>query len=258
MRTSLTTQTLFAPGQEVGFENYVDLFRYSVFRRALRNNILFLLNVPLTVVGGLCVSAVLYRGLRGARFYQSALFVSFLPSVASVSVVFVYLLNASGPINGGLKAAGLSQLAYPWLTRPTTAIWAVLAVMVWHRYGLVTILFLTRLMGIDRTLLDAAAIDGATFWQAVRHVAIPQMRSIIAFVTVLGMIDAFTFSFGYIFVLTRGGPFRMTTDLGYLLYDTLFNQQLVGRASAIASLLLVIATVAAIMRARMARQEGLQ
>lgn len=253
---SFTDRTTFLDGNFVGLDNYRDLFGDELFWRSFKNNLILLLSVPLSIVIALAITAVLYRGLRGSRIYELLIFVPFLPAVASIAVVFLYVLSNDGPLNELLRGAGADGLARAWLTDPGVAIWAVLGVVLWKRIGFTVLLFTARMASIDRTLFDAAAVDGAswarTFWQ----VAVPQMRSIIQFAAVLGFIEAFSWTFAYIVILTRGGPDRATFTLEYLLYRLQFDEQLVGLASAVAVVLLVAALAVAVYRIRLARREA--
>ncbi len=253
---SLTDRTTFLDGTFVGFDNYRDLLGDELFWRAFKNNLILLLSVPLSIAIALAITALLYRGLRGARIYELLIFVPFLPAVASIAVVFLYVLGNDGPLNELLRGAGADGLAQPWLTDPDVAIWAVLGVVLWKRIGFTVLLLMARMASIDRTLFDAAAVDGAswarTFWQ----VALPQLRGIVQFAAVLGFIEAFSWTFAYVTILTRGGPDRATFTLEYLLYRLQFDEQLVGLASAVAVVLLLAALAVAVYRVRLARREA--
>lgn len=253
---SFTDRTTFLDGSFVGLDNYGDLLGDELFWRSLKNNLILLLSVPLSIAIALLITAVLYRGLKGARIYELLIFVPFLPAVASLAVIFLYVLGNDGPLNELLRGIGADGLARAWLTDPDIAIWSVLGVVLWKRIGFTVLLLMARMASIDRTLFDAAAVDGAswarTFWQ----VAVPQLRSIIQFAAVLGFIEAFSWTFAYIVILTRGGPDRATFTLEYLLYRLQFDEQLVGLASAVAVFLLLAALAVAAYRIRLARKEA--
>jgi raffinose/stachyose/melibiose transport system permease protein len=253
---SFTDKTTFLDGTFVGLDNYRDLFGDELFWRSFKNNLILLLSVPLSIVIALAIVAVLYRGLRGSRIYELLIFVPFLPAVASIAVVFLYVLGNDGPLNELLRGVGADGLAQAWLTDPGVAIWAVLGVVLWKRIGFTVLLFSARMASIDRTLFDAAAVDGASWARTYWQVAVPQMRSIIQFAAVLGFIEAFSWTFAYIVILTRGGPDRATFTLEYLLYRFQFDEQLVGLASAVAVVLLIAALAVAVYRIRLARREA--
>jgi ABC-type sugar transport system permease subunit len=253
---SLTDRTTFLDGGFVGLRNYGDLLGDELFWRSLRNNLILLLSVPLSIVIALVVTGLLYRGIRGSRLYELLIFIPFLPAVASIAVIFLYVLGNDGPLNDLLRGAGADGLARGWLTDPDTAIWAVLGVVLWKRIGFTVLLFSARMASIDRSLFDAAAVDGASWARTYWQVAVPQMRSIVQFAAVLGFIEAFSWTFAYVVILTRGGPDRATFTLEYLLYKLQFEDQLVGLASAVAVFMLLAALAVAAYRIRLARREA--
>jgi ABC-type sugar transport system permease subunit len=253
---SFTDRTTFLDGQFVGLQNYGELLGDELFWRSLRNNLILMLSVPLSILLALVVTGVLYRGIRGSRIYELLIFVPFLPAVASIAVIFLYVLGNDGPLNELLRGAGADSLARGWLTESSTAIWAVLGVVLWKRIGFTVLLFSARMASIDRSLFDAAAVDGASWARTYWQVAVPQMRSIIGFAAVLGFIEAFSWTFAYVVILTRGGPDRSTFTLEYMLYRLQFDDQLVGLASAVAVFMLLAALAVAAYRVRLARREA--
>ena len=253
---SFTDRTTFLDGRFVGLQNYGELLGDELFWRSLRNNLILMLSVPLSILLALAVTGVLYRGIRGSRVYELLIFVPFLPAVASIAVIFLYVLGNDGPLNELLRGAGADGLARGWLTESSTAIWAVLGVVLWKRIGFTVLLFTARMASIDRSLFDAAAVDGASWARTYWQVAVPQMRSIVGFAAVLGFIEAFSWTFAYVVILTRGGPDRSTFTLEYMLYRLQFDDQLVGLASAVAVFMLLAALAVAAYRVRLARREA--
>jgi ABC-type sugar transport system permease subunit len=252
---SMTSRTTFLPGKWIGLDNFSTLLHDDLFWRSLRNNVILLLSVPLTIVIALVVTGALYRGVRGAKIYELCTFLPFLPAVASICAIFIYLLGFNGPINTALRSAGAEELARGWFTEAETAIWAILGVATWKRLGFTVLLFSARMASLDRSLLESASVDGASWRLTYWGVAVPQLRSIITFAAVLGFIEVFSWSFAYIFVLTRGGPDNATYTLEYYLYETQFSSQLVGLASAVAVVLLLFVSAVAAYRVRLARRE---
>jgi ABC-type sugar transport system permease subunit len=253
---SFTDRTTFLDGSFVGLDNYSELFHDELFWRAVKNNLILLLSVPLSIALALAITGILYRGVRGSRVYEVVIFLPFLPAIASIAVVFLYLLSDGGPLNDLLRGAGLGGLAHAWLREQETAIWSILGVVLWKRIGFTVLLFMARMASIDRTQFDAAAVDGASWARAYWQVAVPQMRGIIGLAAVLGFIEAFSWTFAYIAILTQGGPDRSTYTLEYLLYKLQFDQRLVGLAAAVAVLLLLSALVVAAYRVYRAQREA--
>ena len=253
---SFTDRTTFLDGSFVGLDNYSELLHDEIFWRAFGNNLILLLSVPLSIAIALAITGILYRGVRGSRIYELLIFVPFLPAVASIAVIFLYLLGSDGPLNEMLRGVGADDLAQPWLTDEQTAIWAVLGVVLWKRVGFTVLLLMARMASLDRTLFDAAAVDGARWSRTYWQVAVPQLRSIVQFAAVIGFIEAFSWTFAYIVILTRGGPDRSTFTLEYFLYRLQFDEQLVGLASAVAVVMLVAAVAVAAYRIWLARREA--
>jgi ABC-type sugar transport system permease subunit len=254
-RDSLTDRTFFTPGQFVGLDNFSLLLGNATFYTAVKNNFILCLSVPLTIVIALSLSGTLYRGILGSRTLESLIFLPFVPAVAAVSVVFLFVLGPEGPLNSLLLVFGLGDLARPWLTDPTFAIWAVMVIMTWKRLGFILLLFTARLLSLDEELLDAAAVDGASWSAAFWRIAVPQMGSVVVLAAVLGFIDVFSYGFAYIFILTQGGPGTASYTLEFLLYQTQFNRQALGQASAIAVVLLAFVGAIAYLCAVFARRE---
>ena len=253
---SLTDRTSFLEGSFVGLGNYSDLLHDELFWRAVKNNLILLLSVPLSIALALAITGILYRGVRDGRQERQEDDQLVEPAVASIAVVFLYLLGNGGPLNELLRGAGLDGLAHAWLREPQTAIWSVLGVVLWKRVGFTVLLFMARMASIDRTHFDAAAVDGASWARTYWQVAVPQLRGIIGLAAVFGYVEAFSWTFAYIAILTQGGPDRGTYTLEYLLYKLQFDQQLVGLASAVAVMLLLAALVVAAYRMHRAQREA--
>lgn len=252
---SFTDRDGFSEGQWIGIANYAELFGNPLFLRAFLNNLILLISVPAVILVALVLVGLLLRGLRGTHAYEFLLFLPFLPAVASISVIYIYILGSQGPLNAALRGAGLDSLAHPWLTRESTAIWSILAVIIWKRIGFTVLLLTARATTLDRTVLEAAAIDGASWWRTYWQVIVPQLTGVIQFAAILGFLEVFSFSFAYVFMLTRGGPDQSTFTLEFLTYDLQFDQQLIGLASAVAVTLLCVSLLASGYRAWTARRE---
>ena len=142
-------------GHFVGIANYRALFTDPVFWRSLENNLILLLSIPIRILLGLVITAILYRGVFGSRFYSLVLFLPFIPSIAAMGIIFIYLLNANGPFNAVLTAIGLGVFTHGWLTDPGLPMWTIMLIIVWCQLGFTVLLFTARLMSVDRELFQA-------------------------------------------------------------------------------------------------------
>jgi ABC-type sugar transport system permease subunit len=221
-----------------GFLNYKNIFLIDTkFRISLRNNGILLLGVPILVFFALICAFVIYERLRGWKVFRTICFLPYVLAITVVSIVFSFLYRGDGIINSILAKIGLGILQNDWIGNTKTAIFAVLFVIIWHDFGFGMILFFARLMSLDKDLFEAAIVDGANWWQRLRYVTIPQLRSIIEFYTVICVITILAWSFNYIFSMTKGGPGNSTMILEFYIYNTAFMYNLPNYASGISVVL---------------------
>lgn len=248
--SSFRQTSLLKSGEFVGTQNYQNAFSDPLFQIALKNNLILLSTVPISIITALMLTSFVYRGVLFGGIYESLIFLPFLPSVAPVGAIFAYLLSYYGPINAGLEEVGGSGSAIEFLTSPNLAIWSIAGVIVWKRIGFLMLLFMARLQSLPNEIIEAAAIDGANWRQTFLRVVLPQARGTIWFAITLGIIEVFSWSFAYVYVMTSGGPEGTATYiLEFLLYRLQFNGQ-VGEASALAVVLVVLAVSLGRLRPR--------
>jgi multiple sugar transport system permease protein len=223
------------PIEWVGGQNYHDLAaEYPPFWSAIRNNVLWLgfLGLIATPFGLFC-AVLLDRRLRLSRFYQSALY---MPVVLSLAVVgFIAQLVYSSDY-GVLNA--VTGLTVDWLGDSSINIWVVMVAAAWRHVGYVMIIYLAGLKAVDPALKEAAAIDGASERQAFFRVVFPTLRPINVIVLVITVIEALR-AFDIVYAINKGRN-------GLELLSVLVTENIVGEASrigfgsAIAVVLLVI------------------
>jgi len=239
----------------VGLGNYELLFRDDVFLQAVRNNLTLLLTVPVTVGLALLLAVFLFERILGWRLYRTTLFLPYLLPITAVGLVFSYIFQLSGVLNDFLHAVGLGVLAQDWLGSTTLALPTVMFVIIWKEVGFGVVLFLARLMSVEEELFDAARVDGANWWQLQRHVTIPQLATVIEFFTVISVITVLSWVFGYVFVMTSGGPGNatMVTELYVYLMGFRYNQM--NLAAAVSVLLLLVTGIFIFLELRL-RERG--
>jgi len=242
--------SVHANGEFVGTDNFSAIFGDPVFWQAFKNNLLLLISIPVRILIALVLTALLFRGVFGRRLYETAVFLPFIPSIAAVGVIFIYLLNAEGPINGMLETIGLGFLAHGWLTESGLAMWGIMGVIVWTRVGFTTLLFTARLLGVDREQFQAAFVDGASWAQTFRQIALPELKGTIEFVAVLSVIEVFSWSFAYVYVLNQGANDTSNYILEIYLYNQEFLASLPGLAAATAVVLMAVVSALAVYRYR--------
>lgn len=222
-----------------GLTNYRSLFADPIFHAAVVNNLKLFVVLPVLVVTSLVIAQVLHDQIRGWRIYRAIIFMPYVVPVVVAALVFGQILQSRGLVNSILQTVGLGALAQNWLGDPKTAIWSVAGVVQWRELAFGVILFLARMTQLPGDLYDAAKVDGANWWQRLRHVTVPQMSTMIAFYIGIVVVALFNWVFNYVFVLTKGGPGTTTYVMEYYIYSRAFIYGDFGNAAALSTLMLV-------------------
>jgi raffinose/stachyose/melibiose transport system permease protein len=235
------------PPTWIGLLNYQRAIGDLKFWAAFRNNLVMILAVTIIpTILGLFLSVLLFDYFakkfspKFANVFKAALYVPQILPVAIAGIVWRWILNPNwGSLNATLTAIGLGNLAHNWLGDPTTALPAVMVIMVWFQIGYPLVIFMAALQRADPELLEAAEIDGANWFEKFFYITIHQIRPEI-FVVVLTTTIFSLKLFGQIYVLTRGGPGTATIVPSYYTYQAIFEQAKVGYGSTIATVMTVI------------------
>lgn len=231
----------------VGLANYVGILTSSAFGQSLIITLVVAVGVALPgSLLALVLALLLTRVGKGISVYQTIVYLPLVvPSVVS-SIVWGALYVGNGVINSILG------VSIPWLTHPVLAVISILVLMIWTNSGYYAILVFAGLQDIPREVIEAASMDGASALQRFRYILFPLLRPVLLFVGVIATTDALTL-FVQPYLLTQGGPGSATQTLSLLIYQTAFRFGDVGKASAMAVVLLVLAIGFAIAQFRALR-----
>ncbi|MGH8859685.1 MAG: carbohydrate ABC transporter permease [Jatrophihabitantaceae bacterium] len=226
-----------------GVQNYTYAFQeYPPFWPAVRHNILWL--VVLGVIAtplGLLVAVLLDQRLRGSKIYQTVFFIPVMLSLALTGIIWELVYSPdSGLIDGLMGNVGTSK-AVDWLGDPNINIWAALIAATWKHVGYIMILYLAGLKGVDPSIKEAAAIDGANERQIFFRVVFPAMRPINIMVVVITIIEALR-AFDIVWVFNKG---RNGLELisALVIQNLVGEGQVIGIGSALAVILLVVSLI---------------
>ncbi|MGQ4353083.1 carbohydrate ABC transporter permease [Streptomyces drozdowiczii] len=247
----------------IGFDNYTRLFHDADFWASFRNIAFVIIGIAVVpTLLGLFLAALLFdyigkkHGDGIVSIVRSGLYLPQVIPVAVTGLMWGWILAPEGAVNSILEKAGLASLAENWLGDPDLALWVVLAVLVWMQLGYPLVLFLSGLQRIDPELYEAAALDGATWWQRFTRITVPILRPEVYVVLVTTTIAGLKV-FAQIFVLTGGGPGNSTLVPAYFAYQNYFERADVGYGSAISSTItLLVLIIAGTMLTRQAREDG--
>lgn len=230
---SFTSWAGLGSPQWVGFDNYTRLFDDPNFIAATVNTV-FYVAVALLIVVPLSLVLATTLNARGVRFRDLFRLIYFLPIVLSpivIALVFSLAFDRQfGAVNAILHAIfGAGPI--DWLGEPTLAKGVIALLIVWRWTGYLTIFFLAGLQGIDRSLYEAASIDGARSFAQFRHVTLPMLKPITLFVGITVFIGAAQI-FDEPYLLTQGGPGQATVSVAQYIYRSAFKEQQLGYAAA--------------------------
>ena len=229
-KNSLYSWDLLTPPVYVGLANYRALTAtgelWGTFLRTLGYSAVV---VTLSGALGLGLAVALDRPGRLYAFVRGAVFSAYVVSWVAVALLWMLILDPDGLLSASLRALGLPSRA--WLADPQTALLALAGVSVWKITGYAMVIFLAGLQDIPRSLHEAAALDGAGPFRRFRHVTWPLLRPTAAFVATTSLILSFQ-AFDVVRVMTQGGPVKSTTIFVYAIYEHVFLNLRVGRASA--------------------------
>jgi raffinose/stachyose/melibiose transport system permease protein len=234
----------------VGLQNYVDLLtKDRAFRLSIRNNLLWaVITVSVSLVLGFLFAYLLNQPLRLRNAYRAALF---LPTTASLVVIgltwkFIYRPDI-GLLDQTLRGLGLNSLVRVWLSDAQVTLYATIVVAIWQSLGVWVVVYLAALQAIPQDLYDCAAIDGATGFRQMIHIAIPLTMSTTRALMILGFIGAVN-QFGLVYLLSQGGPYHASEVIAYQIYDQAFKTNHTGYASALSVVLLLISAIITIVQ----------
>ena len=230
---SLYSWDMLTPPAWVGGANYTALAEGGELWRILGRTLGFsVLVVTGSMALGLLLALLLDRPGTLFAFVRGSIFSAYVVSWVAVALLWVLLLDPDrGPAAALLRALHLPRIGF--LNDPKTAIPTLAAVTVWKITGYAMVLFLAGLRSVPKALLEAAALDGAGAVARFRYVTWPLLRPTAAFVATTSLIVSFQ-AFDVVRIMTGGGPARATTLFVYAIYEQVFMNLSVGKASALA------------------------
>lgn len=220
----------------VGLDNFKFLFTtgdsWVMIRNTLAYNIVFIiLGVIIPVAFAIMMSELSKKFV--AKTYQTLMFFPYFLSWVVVS----YFLNAFIDAQYGLipmaqRAAG--EAAVSWYTTPGPWPYIIVFANLWKNVGYSTVLYLAAITGIDQTQYEAAAIDGASKWQQILHVTLPNLRTMIAILFILNVGKIFNADFGLFWnvPMQNGALFSVTQVIDTYIYRVLMNTGNIGQSTA--------------------------
>ena len=246
-------QSLFIPDpfglsmQWVGLGNFEFLFSDRFYRASFVTTAIFSILVTVVSMGVALYLAVLAdRLIKGSGTYRTLLIWPYAVAPAIAGVLWLFMFNT----RVGVVAWYLGLLGYDWnhVLNENEAMGLVVVASAWGRISYNFLFFLAGLQAIPKSVIEAAAIDGARFWTRFRTIVFPLLSPTTFFLLVVNIVYAFFETFGVIHTITSGGPQQATTILVYKVYSDGFVGQDLGSSAAQSVVLLVIVSILTIVQ----------
>lgn len=233
----------------VWFGNFVNLFTDSVYLNSIGLTLFFSVAVSLlTLASGLLMATLANRVIRGSSGYKTLLIWPYAVAPAVAGILWRFLFNPAV----GVFSYWLHLLGYDWnfMLNGKQAMFLVIMASSWQQFSYNFLFFLAGLQAIPKSLIEAAAIDGASPWKRFWHIVFPLLSPTTFFLLVINMIYAFFDTFGVIQIVTQGGPANSTNTLVYKVYNDGFVGLSLGGSSAQSVVLMVIVILLTVLQFR--------
>ncbi|WP_050932078.1 sn-glycerol-3-phosphate ABC transporter permease UgpA [Aestuariivita boseongensis] len=237
-------QSLFIPdpfglsSQFVGLGNFEFLFSDRYYRAAFVTTAVFSTLVTLvSMVPALFLAVLADRLIKGAGAYRTMLIWPYAVAPAVAGVLWLFMFNP----RVGVVAWYLGKLGYDWnhVLNAGEAMGLVVVASAWGRISYNFLFFFAALQAVPKSLIEAAAIDGARFWRRFFTIVLPLLSPTTFFLLVVNVVYSFFETFGVIHTITSGGPQQATTILVYKVYSDGFVGQDLGSSAAQSVILLI-------------------
>jgi lactose/L-arabinose transport system permease protein len=238
-----------------GLTNIMRLTEDAVFLRALRNTLTFLVvQVPIMLTLALLFASALNDSrLWGRSFFRTAIFLPCATSLVAYSILFKSMFANDGVINDFLRFAGIISDPIPWLGDPFWAKVVIIAAITWRWTGYNMIFYLAALQNIDRSIYEAARIDGVPSWARFLYLTVPMLKPVILFTSVISTIGTLQL-FDEVNTITLGGPSDSTLTLSLYIYNLTFKfMPSLGYASTVSYVIVVLVGVLSFLQFMVAK-----
>ena len=207
-----------------GLANISRLTQDPVFIRALTNTMVFLaIQVPVMLILALLfANALNSSSLWGRGFFRTAIFLPCVTSLVAYSVIFKSMFAGDGIINQTLLFLNIIDMPIAWLADPFWAKFVIVTAITWRWTGYNMIFYLAAMQNIDRSIYEAARIDGVPAWARFWYITVPMLKPVILFTTVISTIGTLQL-FDEPNLITLGGPSDSTLTLSMYIYNLSFK-----------------------------------
>jgi len=231
---SLTSEAIRGIGDFIGFKNYINLFKDSIYQDTMLFTLIYVVGtiIPKLLLG-LLMALTLNKPLKGQNIYRSLLFLPWaLPTFTSALTWKWMFSDIGGVFNYILMKVGFIDRPIGWLGTITLARISVITVNIWRGFPFFGITILAALQSIPNNLYEVAEIDGASSWKSFLYITLPSIKSVVILVSLISAIWTIG-DFSLIWLMTRGGPINSTHVFSTYSYIEAFYNLNIGKGIAI-------------------------
>lgn len=235
--------------ERIGFANFAKMFKDKVFWKCIQNTIVyFAITFVIQNFLGFVFAAILHSDVKLATVHKCLIFIPTILAPSTMAPVFRLMFSPQGMLQSFFTKVGI-PVTVDWLSKPDTALFVLMAVVIWEYTGMSFILYYAAMSQIEKEILEAAQIDGAGEIRVLWTMVFPACKGTTISLAMLGVIGALkTFDIPYL--ITTGGPNHATEFLGTYIYRQGIRQSHLGYAAALSVMLLVMAVVGAFLTNR--------
>jgi len=247
--TSLSDRSLLGGGKFIGFANYWRIWNDSSFWRALEFTAKYTLVLTPILMGlGFALALLTVDNTPLKRLTRTIVFLPVVIGLSSSSLLWFWLLDEQvGLLNKLLVDLHLIGEPIVWFATADLAFWAVVISITWKVVGFGMVLFIAGIQSINPDILEAALMDGASYWGRVRLIILPLTRRVLLLTTLVSAIGSML-AFDQFYIMTSGGPRGQTFTAVYWIYQNSFISFKLGYGAALSIVLMFIILVFATMQ----------
>src|SRR5438067_6436723 len=218
---AVTDQSVSSSGARfVGLDNFTDELTSQIFQQTVRNTLVYTgVTVIFKLAFGIALAVLMNQSFRLKKFARAILLLPWIVPTALSAIAWLWLFDSTFSVfNWVIVHSGLATRGINWLGDSGWAMTSIIVANIWRGTPFFAISILAGLQTVDRELLEAASVDGASSWQRFWRITIPLVRPVLLIVLLFSIIWTIS-DFQLVYVLTRGGPANSTHLLGTLAYD---------------------------------------
>lgn len=239
LRVSLSSSRTFPADDYVGFAQYARLFANERWLQSLHNLAIYgVLFVAACLILGFVLAALIDRQVRGESALRTAFLYPYAMSFVATGVVWQWLLNPALGIQPVVQQLGFPSFHFDWIVDPQRVIYTIVIATVWQASGLVMVILLAGLRGIDPDIWKAARMDGIPTWRIYLSIALPMLTHSLATAAIL-LLSGVVKLYDAVVAMTQGGPGTASEVPAKFIMDHLFGRANIALASAASIVLLV-------------------